>query len=87
MFNLSDATYARHFEDKNQLDQRPLFPGMVSAIDACHWKHPISQIFFLLLNIIYEASRFHVATVLMSGPSRYLGNCSSKESVDALNIR
>ena len=45
---------------------------MVIAIDACLWKHLVSQIYFLILNIIDGALRFHVATVLKSGPNRHL---------------
>ena len=57
---------------------------MVIAIDAGLWQHPVSQIYFQILNRIDGASRFHVAAALKSRPSGNLGNCSSEELVDAL---
>ena len=36
--------------------------GMVIVVDACLWKHPVSNVYSLKLKVIDEASRFHVAS-------------------------
>ena len=58
---------------------------MVIAMDACLWKHPVSQMYFLILNVNEDALRFRVATVLTSETSINLGSCPSGELVDAFN--
>ena len=59
--------------------------GMIIATHVCQGKHAVTHVCSPIPNLIDEASRFHVATVLKSGPSRRLGNCSTVELADALN--
>ena len=42
-------------------------PGMVIVVDVCFWKHPVTHVYSLILNVIDEASRYQVASILKSG--------------------
>ena len=72
--------------DPNDGDQHPqrLLFGVIGINLSV--EHPVTHVYSLILNINDDASRWHVATLFTSGPSRHLGNCSTKESENALNI-
>ena len=55
--------------------------GHTISIDACHWKRNRGGREAIIVNIIDEASRFHVALVLKEGEPSELGNLTAIEAV------
>ena len=53
--------------------------GPVIVVDGSLWNHPVSNEYFLMLNVIDGASRFHVATMLKSGVCPNLGKLQHTE--------
>ena len=65
------------------LAQPQLFAALLH-VDSCGCvsrQHPVTDVHLLILNVIVEASRFHVASI-----SRHLGNCSIKELIEAVHV-
>ena len=56
--------------------------GQTISIDACHWKRNRDVREAIIVNIIDEASRFHVARVLEEGDE--LGNLTVMDNIEAI---
>ena len=60
--------------------------GHTISIDACHWKRNRDGRETIILNIIDEASRFHVAWVLKEGEPSELGNLTAMSYIEAVRM-
>ena len=58
--------------------------GRTISIDACHWKRNRDGREAIIVNILDEASRFHVALVLMEGDER--GNLTAMDYIEAVRM-
>ena len=56
------------------------------SIDACHWKRNRDGREAIIVNIIDEASRFHVALVLKEGEPSELGNLTAIDYIEAVRM-
>ena len=59
-------------------------PGHTNSIDACHWKRNCVGREAIIVNIIGEASRFHVALVFKEGEPSELGNLTAMDYIEAV---
>ena len=59
-------------------------PGHTNSIDACHWKRNRVGREAIIVNIIGEASRFHVALVFKEGEPSELGNLTAMDYIEAV---
>ena len=55
--------------------------GHTISIDACHWKRNRDGREAIIVNIIDEASRFHVALVLKEADPSELGNLTAMDYI------
>ena len=55
-------------------------------IDVCHWKRNRDGREAIIVNIIDEASRFHVALVLKEGEPSELGNLTAIDYIEAVRM-
>ena len=60
--------------------------GHTISIDACHWKRNRDGREAIIVNIIDEASRFHVALVLKEGEPSELGNLTAMDNIEAVRM-
>ena len=60
--------------------------GHIIAIDACHWKRNRDGREAIIVNIIDEAPRFHVAFVLKEGEPSELGNLTAMDDIEAVRM-
>ena len=60
--------------------------GHTISIDACHWKRNRDGREPIIVNIIDEASRFHVALVLKEGEPSELGNLTAMDHIEAVRM-
>ena len=60
--------------------------GHTISIDACHWKRNRDGREAIIVNIIDEASRFHVALVLKDGEPSELGNLTAMDYIEAVRM-
>ena len=60
--------------------------GHTISIDACHWKRNRDGREAIIVNIIDEASRFHVALVLKEGEPSELGNLTAMDYIEAVRM-
>ena len=60
--------------------------GHTISIDACHWKRNRVGREAMIVNIIDETSRFHVACVLKESESSELGNWTAMDYIEAVRI-
>ena len=60
--------------------------GHTISIDACHWKLNRDGREAIIVNIIDEASRFHVALVLKEGEPSELGNLTAMDYIEAVRM-
>ena len=60
--------------------------GHTMSIDACHWKRNRDGREAIIVNIIDEASRFHVALVLKEGEPSELGNLTAMDNIEAVRM-
>ena len=60
--------------------------GHTISIDACHWKRNRDGREAIIVNIIDEASRFHVTLVLKEGEPSELGNLTAVEYIEAVRM-
>ena len=58
--------------------------GHAISIDACHWKRNRDGREAIIVNIIDEASRFHVALVLEEGDER--GNLTAMDYIESVRM-
>ena len=58
--------------------------GHTISIDTCHWKRIRDGREAIIVNIIDEASRFHVALVLKEGDE--LGNLIAMDQIEAVRM-
>ena len=58
--------------------------GHTISVDACHWKRNRDGREAIIVNIIDEASRFHVALVLKEGEE--LGNLTANDYIEAVRM-
>ena len=56
------------------------------SIDACHWKRNRDGREAVIVNIIDEASRVHVALVLKEGEPSQLGNLTAMDYIEAVRM-
>ena len=56
------------------------------STDACHWKRNRDGREAIIVNIIDEASRFHVALVLKEGEPSELGNLTAMDYIEAVRM-
>ena len=56
------------------------------SIDSCHWKRNRDGREAIIVNIIDEASRFHVALVLKEGEPSELGNLTAMDYNEAVRM-
>ena len=61
--------------------------GHTISIDACHWKRNRDGREAIIVNIIDEASRFHVALVLKEGEPSELGNLTAMDYIEAVRTK
>ena len=59
--------------------------GHTISIDACHWKRNRDGRKAIIVNILDEASRFHVARVLEEGDE--LGNLTVMDNIEAIPLK
>ena len=61
--------------------------GHTISIDACHWKrNRDGREAIMVMNIIDEASRFHVALVLKKGEPSEFGNLTVMDDIEAVRM-
>ena len=60
--------------------------GHTMSIGACHWKRNRDGREAIIVNIIDEASRFHVALVLKEGEPSELGNLTAMDNIEAVRM-
>ena len=60
--------------------------GHTISIDACHWKRNRDGREAIIVNIIDEASRFHVALVLTEGEPSDLGILTAMDYIEAVRM-
>ena len=60
--------------------------GHIISIDACHWKRNRDGREAIIVNIIDEASRFHIALVLKEGGPSELGNLTAMDNIEAVRL-
>ena len=60
--------------------------GHTISIDACHWKRNRDGREAIIVNIIDEASRFHVALVLKEVEPSELGNLTAMDHIEAVRM-
>ena len=60
--------------------------GHTISIDACHWKRNRDGREAIIMNIIDEASGFHVALVLTEGEPSDLGNLTAMDYIEAVRM-
>ena len=58
--------------------------GHTISIDACHWKRNRDGREAIIVNIIDEASRFHVALVLKEGGPSEIGHLTAMDYIEAV---
>ena len=60
--------------------------GHTISIDACHWKRNRDEREAIIVNIIDEALRFHVALVPKEGEPSELGNLTAMDYIEAVRM-
>ena len=60
--------------------------GHTISIDPCRWKRNRDGREAIIVNIIDEASRFHVALVLKEGEPSKLGNMTAMDLIEAVRM-